>query len=75
VYGKAIDEIIERGATGSDGIWLWYFYQQDHEGSVTHVTTASGAVIEKYKYDAFGTPTIYSGSGSHKLAITRWGVC
>ena len=34
------------------------YYQDDHEGSVTHLTDASGAVIENYKYDAFGKPTI-----------------
>lgn len=60
LYGKAIDEIIERGATGSDGVWHWYFYQQDHEGSVSHLTNGAGTVIEKYRYDAFGAPTIYN---------------
>ena len=48
-----------------------YFYQQDHEGSVTHLTDASGAVIEKYRYDAFGTPTIYIASGT-QLTTTAY---
>jgi RHS repeat-associated protein len=36
----------------------------DHEGSVTHLTSATGTVIEKYRYDAFGAPTFYNGSGT-----------
>ena len=60
VYGKAIDEILERGAKGTDNQWHWYFFQQDHEGSVTHLTDASGNIIERYRYDAFGAPTIYA---------------
>jgi RHS repeat-associated protein len=39
-----------------------YYYQQDHEGSVTHLTDGSGNVIETYRYDAFGAPTINGGA-------------
>jgi len=60
LYGKGIDEIIERGAYGTDNQWHWYFQQQDHEGSVTHLTDASGNIIERYRYDAFGAPSIYA---------------
>jgi RHS repeat-associated protein len=60
LYGKGIDEIIERGAYGTDNQWHWYFLNQDHEGSVTHLTDASGNIIERYRYDAFGAPTIYA---------------
>jgi uncharacterized protein (TIGR02594 family) len=60
LYGKGIDEILERGANGTDNQWHWYFFQQNHEGSVTHLTDASGNVIERYRYDAFGAPTIYA---------------
>lgn len=41
-----------------------FYPQQDHEGSVTHLTNSSGAVIEKYRYDAFGAPTIYNASNA-----------
>ncbi len=43
---------------------LTCYYQQDHEGSVTHLLNTSGNVIESYKYDAFGLPTIYDGDGT-----------
>jgi RHS repeat-associated protein len=60
VYGKGIDEILERFAMGSDNNWYTYFVQQNHEGTVTHLTDSAGNVIEKYRYDAFGAPTIYA---------------
>src|ERR1043166_2703934 len=41
-----------------------FYYQQNHEGSVTHLTDASGTVIEKYRYDVFGAPTAYDGNGN-----------
>jgi RHS repeat-associated protein len=63
LYGKSIDEIIQRGAYGTDNQWHWYFLNQDHEGSVTYLTDSSGNVIEKYHYDVFGTPAFYNGSG------------
>ena len=61
LYGKAIDEILLRVDVANN--WTLY-YQQDHEGSVTHLTNSSGAVIEKYRYDAFGAPTIYNPSNT-----------
>jgi RHS repeat-associated protein len=60
VYGKGIDEILERVAIGSDGLWYTYFPQQNHEGSVIELTDNGGHVIERYRYDAFGAPTIYT---------------
>ena len=62
VYGKGIDEILMRTATGINGNQPFY-YQQDHEGSVTHLTNASGTVIEKYRYDVFGNPSLFTASG------------
>src|SRR5437899_10261649 len=44
VYGKGIDEILERVAVGSDNQWHTYFPQQNHEGSVTLLTDAGGNV-------------------------------
>jgi RHS repeat-associated protein len=33
-------------------------------GNVANLTNPSGVVVEKYKYDAFGKPTITDGSGN-----------
>ena len=68
LYGKGIDEIIERGAYGADNQWHWYFLNQDHEGSVTHLTDGTGAIIERYRYDAFGAPTIYAPNWTVRTA-------
>jgi RHS repeat-associated protein len=68
VYGKGIDEIIERGAYGADNQWHWYFLNQDHEGSVTHLTDGSGNIIERYRYDAFGAPSIYAPNWTQRTA-------
>jgi RHS repeat-associated protein len=58
LYGKGIDEILHR-AYGNKS----YYFQQDRNGNVTHLTDMSGAIVEKYKYDAFGKPTIYAPNG------------
>jgi RHS repeat-associated protein len=58
LYGKGIDEILHR-AYGNQS----YYFQQDRNGNVTHLTDVSGAIVEKYKYDAFGAPTIYAPNG------------
>ena len=45
VYGKGIDEILMRtDYTFSPP--LTFYYQQDHEGSVTHLTSTSGNILE-----------------------------
>jgi RHS repeat-associated protein len=59
VYGRGIDEILMRTDYSPNRT---IYYQDDHEGSVTHLTDSSGAVIESYKYDAFGKPTINGGA-------------
>jgi RHS repeat-associated protein len=58
-YGKGIDEILQRIALGTA-----YFFQQDHQGSVTHLTSTTGAILEYYRYDVFGAPSIYAPNGS-----------
>lgn len=63
VYGRGIDEIVMRTDYVANQSGLTYYYQDDHEGSVTHLTSASGSVIESYRYDAFGAPTITNTSG------------
>src|SRR5215472_2685813 len=57
VYGKGVDELLERVAVG-----VVYYPQQNHEGSVTLLTGTDGSVIERYRYDAFGAPTFYTGT-------------
>jgi RHS repeat-associated protein len=65
VYGKWIDEILMRTDTTVNGGQPFY-YQQDRNQNVTHLTSAAGTVIEKYKYDAFGAVTIYAPNGTQR---------
>ncbi len=67
LYGKGIDEILYR-AYGNQS----YYFQQDRNGNVTHLTNASGAIIEKYKYDAFGAVTVYDGGGNLRSGGTAY---
>jgi RHS repeat-associated protein len=64
VYGKGIDEILLRAdyvaVPGGQG----YFFQQDSQGNVTHLTSFEGTTIESYRYDAFGAPTTTYSGGS-----------
>jgi len=57
LYGKGVDEVLLRAdyvvLAGGQG----YFFQQNRQGSVTHLTGFSGETIESYRYDAFGQPT------------------
>ena len=41
-----------------------YFYYQDSLGNISHVTDAVGNLLERYTYDAFGTPTFYNAAGN-----------
>ena len=63
VYGKGIDEILMRTDYTFNPV-MTYYLQQDHEGSVIHVTDTSGTLMERYRYDVYGAPTIYPPSAT-----------
>jgi RHS repeat-associated protein len=68
VYGKGIDEILMRTDSA-----LTLYYQQDHEGSVTYLTSTSGNILEKYRYDVYGAPTIYPPSpGATPIPVSSY---
>ena len=33
-----------------------YFYEKDHLGSTTKITSSTGAIIDEYAYTVFGKP-------------------
>ena len=69
LYGKGIDEILMRwDPTVTDNGLKTFYYQRDHEGSITHLTRPDGTVFERYRYDAFGTPTIWDGNWTLRTA-------
>ncbi len=60
IYGRGIDEILYRSNHGSG-----QHFMQDHEGSVIAVLGGNGALLEWYRYDAFGAPmSIKDGAGT-----------
>jgi RHS repeat-associated protein len=61
VYGLGDDEIVYRSA-GSTQL----FYKSDPMGNVKFMLDQNGNGIEKYKYDAFGSPTITDWSGNSR---------
>ena len=70
LYGKGIDEILMRSDPTVNGGAAFYF-DQNHEGSVTLLTDTSGNVIESYKYDAYGAPAMYNAAGA-QIASTAY---
>ena len=59
IYGLGDDELVYRLV----GSWYW-FVKSDPMGNVKFLLDAYGNGIEKYKYDAFGQPTITDWSGN-----------
>ena len=40
------------------------YYYQDRLGTTTHIADASGALLESYRYDLYGTPSFYDSAGN-----------
>jgi len=63
LYGKGVDEILMRYDPTLTQEPRTFYYQQDHEGSVTHLTyippPGISPILEYYRYDVLGKPTIY----------------
>ena len=59
VHGDRIDEILRR--EGPEGT---VFYHHDALGSTIALTDASGALVEQYRFDVFGLPTVLDASGA-----------
>ncbi|TAN36680.1 MAG: hypothetical protein EPN23_07675, partial [Verrucomicrobia bacterium] len=55
VHGLYTDELVAKISTSNT-----VYYHADVLGNVTHLTDESGNVVEQYKYDVFGHPTILS---------------
>jgi RHS repeat-associated protein len=66
VYLYAGNQIIENVTMG-------YFYYQDNRGNTTHVTDATGHLLERYTYSAFGSPSFFNPAGT-QLASSAYGI-
>jgi RHS repeat-associated protein len=59
VHGAQVDEVLVKAVAGNA-----VFYHHDALGSVTHLTSEAGTVVEQYSYDVFGAPLIKDGAGA-----------
>jgi RHS repeat-associated protein len=66
-YGSVRAAAYLQGATGViKSLMNNVYYYQDKLGSSTHVANASGALLESYRYDLYGSPTYYDANGQPK---------
>ncbi|HEV2233469.1 MAG TPA: RHS repeat-associated core domain-containing protein [Terriglobia bacterium] len=63
--GLGIDEPLEVFGSGASS-----YYEADGLGSITSLTSASGAVANTYNYDSFGNQTASTGSVSNRFYFT-----
>jgi RHS repeat-associated protein len=64
-FGPAIDQPMEMNRNGSD-----YYYLADGLGSITGITSNTGAVLQEYKYSVFGEITELTGNLENPFAYT-----
>jgi RHS repeat-associated protein len=60
VYASYIDEPVVRASSGGS---VNHYFHRNQQYSITALTDASGAIVERYAYTAYGTPTITDASG------------
>jgi RHS repeat-associated protein len=58
-YGAALDEPLSFERQGTT-----YMYHRDALGSVTEVSNAAGALVERYTYEVYGAVSIFAANGS-----------
>lgn len=70
IHGNGLDEILEmRRDVDTDQSLESYFLLTDTMGSTTALGDASGAVVERYRYDAFGRPYFLDPTGVEKTSV------
>jgi RHS repeat-associated protein len=67
VYGNFIDEILQMQRGGQ-----FFYYHHNELGTVSAITDSSGAAVERYTYDAYGAPNIFTGAGA-PVPPNAWG--
>jgi RHS repeat-associated protein len=58
IHGQGPDEIISR----TDAIGAPLYYHHDGLGNTLALTDSTGQVVERYSYDAFGSPHVYDAA-------------
>ncbi len=73
VDGASIDGHLAMDQYNADGVTLnrTLYYHEDAKGWVVALSDASGAVVERYSYDAYGKPTFLDAAGTPYADQTR----
>jgi hypothetical protein len=85
-FGNGIDEplammILDVNDVNGNFItneYLPYAFHRDTLGTITHLTNASGAIVERYECTPFGKTTIFTGTGADGIwntpddAASQW---
>jgi RHS repeat-associated protein len=70
-YGNYIDEVIMMGTTASPTSARFYIH--DHLYSPAALTTWTGTILERYEYDAYGSPTIWNADFTAERDSSNYG--
>jgi RHS repeat-associated protein len=68
VFGNYIDEVLLMRRNGAD-----YYYLHDHLYSPVALVNSSGAVVERYEYDAYGKVTVWNSDYSTSYNASQYG--
>lgn len=71
VNNPQVDDVVAGFRTSSSestAVNETYFFHKNRQGSTVAVTDASGTVLERYSYEAFGTPCFFNASGEKMVA-------
>ncbi len=69
LYGAKMDEIVMRQNNGS-----YFAYSLDWQGNVFTIMDGGANIVEQYKYDAFGQPTISDWGGGNVRSASSAGI-
>jgi len=64
IYGNLIDEVLRMDKYNNNQIENSFYYHTDSIGNVTAITDKDGKIVERYKYNIYGSPTITDNTGN-----------
>jgi len=69
IYGNYIDEVLVMTDSNEDA----YYYFHNHIYSSIALIDENGNVVERYEYNAYGSPTIYNNDFSQTYDVSQYG--
>ena len=69
IYGNYIDEVLVMADSSEDA----YYYAHNHIYSSVALIDEDGNVVERYEYNAYGSPTIYNSDFSQTYDASQYG--